>query len=125
MGDKKVTKGMKDIKKGMAEWMAMSKDMTNETSNVFAAGDWLVMETHSTGTMAMDIPKLPVKTKGKKFDSRYVEFMQIADGKIKTHYIFPNDNKWAADMGLMPDPAADPAKKDAPADPAKKDAPAK
>lgn len=101
VADKKVVKGKAAMQKSLAEWLGMSKDMTGETSNAFAAGDWVVAETSSTGTIDKNIPGLPVKTKGKKFEQKYLEFVRLADGKIKEHWIFSNGTKWAADMGLF------------------------
>lgn len=101
VADKKIVKGKAAIEKGLKEWLGMSKDMTVEISNAFAAGDWVIAETSSSGTIDKNIPKLPVKTKGKKFEQKYLEFVRLADGKIKEHWIFSNGTKWAADMGLF------------------------
>jgi steroid delta-isomerase-like uncharacterized protein len=101
VADKNVVKGKAAIEKGLKEWLGMSKDMAGETSNAFAAGDWVIAETSSTGTLDKNIPGLPVKTKGKKFEQKYLEFVRLADGKIKEHWIFSNGTKWAADMGIF------------------------
>lgn len=101
VGGKEISEGKAAIEKGMKEWMSMSSEMKGTTHGAFAAGDWVVAETSTAGTLAADIPGVPVKTKGKKYDQKYLEFVRLADGKIVEHWIFPNSTKFAADVGLF------------------------
>lgn len=101
VADKRIVEGKAEMEKMLTEWMAMSKDMTTTTRNAFAGGDWVVAETSSSGTLDVDVPGLPVSTKGKKFDQKYLEFVRLEDGLIKEHWVFSNSVKWGADMGLI------------------------
>ncbi len=35
-----------------------------------------------------------------------IEFMEIKDGKLKTHWVFENTMAYAAQLGLLPKPDA-------------------
>jgi steroid delta-isomerase-like uncharacterized protein len=100
-GTTEPAEGIEAVKKGMKEWMDMHETLAVDATDVWAAGDWVIAETTAKGTLAKDIPGAPVKTKGKEYESHYLEFFQLADGKIKKHYIFTDSSKWAADLGIM------------------------
>lgn len=94
-------KGIEAIKKGMGEWASMHSALEVTTRDMWTAGDWVVAETTAKGTIGKDMKGVPVKTKGKSYESQYLEFFHIADGKIQKHMIFTNSSKWAADIGLL------------------------
>jgi steroid delta-isomerase-like uncharacterized protein len=108
-GDKSKVEDKKAFLKGLKDYMDMSKDMKSEAKDAWAAGDWVVVESFSAGTVAKDLPGAK-GTKGKRLESNEVHFFQLADGKIKQHHIFANNLKTAVQLGLVnPDEMMKPA----------------
>lgn len=100
---KEVVEGKDAYKKSLEQFMGMSDDMKMEVKSAWAAGDWVVAETSGTGTLKADMPGAK-GSKGKAFNQSYVELMKLEDGKIAQHWVFANNLKFAADVGLV-DPA--------------------
>lgn len=101
VGHKESAEGKEAYKKGFDMWMAMA-DHKGVTTEVWGAGDWVVSVSDTVATMKMDMPGTK-ETKGKEVKSNVVEFYQIADGKLKTHWVFENTMNYGVQLGLMGD----------------------
>lgn len=100
VGDKKAVSGKVDYEKGMKKWMAMSKVTKRDVKSSWAAGDWIFVQSQVTSEMLMDMPGAE-GTKGKSVTLAQTEFFQVADSKIKTHWIFENTMQYPIQLGMM------------------------
>ncbi len=108
IGDKNVVSGKDAYKKGMEEWMAMSKVTKRDVNAMWAAGDWVFVQSQVTSEMLMDMPGAK-GTKGKSVTLAQTEFFQVTDSKIAKHWIFENTMQYPIQLGMM-----DPSKMGAP-----------
>jgi predicted ester cyclase len=104
-------KGKKDIQAGSEIFLKAFPDLKLETSNIFAAGDYVVALGNFSGTHTG--PLGPLKPTKKSVKSEYAEVVEMKDGKIARMWRFRNGMAMAQQLGLMPDHAAPPAEKPA------------
>lgn len=122
--DKEVARGKEAYMKGLKEYLDMHESLTKTVKESWAAGDWLVSVVETKGKLAKDMPGFK-GTKGKEYTNTQFEFVQIADGKVKTHWVFDNALSFMTQIGavdmskMMPGGGGDAAKAPAKA-PAKK-----
>lgn len=98
------TKGRAAIEKSKKDYAAANQDFKITITDAWAAGNWVVAEAITKGTMANDLAGAE-GTKGKTWEQTSLELLEFADGKVKRHLSFGNGLKFAADVGLF-DPAA-------------------
>ncbi len=101
VGHKDPANGKEAYKKGFDMWMAMA-DHKGTVAEIWGAGDWVVSVSDMVTTMKIDMPGTK-DTKGKEVKSKVVEFYQIADGKLKAHWVFENTMNYGVQLGLMGD----------------------
>jgi len=68
--------------------------------DAWAAGDWVVAEITTTGTLREDVPGAK-GSKGKAWELNTLELYQLAGGKVKQHVSFANGLKFAVDVGQV------------------------
>lgn len=98
------TKGRAAIEKSKKDYAAGNTDFKMTVTDAWAAGNWVVAEAVTKGTMANNLAGAE-GTKGKAWEQASLELLEFADGKVKRHLSFGNGLKFAADVGLF-DPAA-------------------
>ncbi len=101
VGHKDPANGKAEYKKGFDMWMAMAEHK-GTVAEIWGAGDWVVSVSDLVTTMKTDLPGTK-DTKGKEVKSKVVEFYQVADGKLKTHWVFENTMNYGVQLGLMGD----------------------
>ena len=80
-------KGKKEIEKGMQMFWKAFSDVKSEVPNMWAAGDYVVLEGTVSGTNDGPMGKMP-KT-GKKISGQFAEVIELKDGKITKLWRFP------------------------------------
>jgi len=100
VGDKNVIANKAAYEKAMNRWMSMVEVTKRTSNNVMAAGDWVFTSSDVTIKMLKDMPGAK-GTKGKEVTTKQVEFIMVADGKIKKHWIFENSMQFPIQLGLM------------------------
>jgi steroid delta-isomerase-like uncharacterized protein len=95
-------KGKKEIEKGMKVFWKAFPDLKLEVPNMWAAGDYVVVEGTFSGTNSGPLGKMP-KT-GKKVTSQFAEVFKLKDGKITQVWRFRNGMAMAAQLGLGGEP---------------------
>jgi len=98
-------KGKKEIEKGLAMFWKAFPDVKVDAANMWAAGDYVVVEGSFSGTNDGPMGKMP-KT-GKKVTGHYAEIIKLKDGKITEMWRFRNGLAMAAQLGLIKPPAGD------------------
>jgi steroid delta-isomerase-like uncharacterized protein len=96
------SKGRDAVKKGLTDYYKMTSDVKTEVSNVWAAGDYVVVEAVSSGTHDGDMG--PMKATNEPFKLAEVHVYKLADAKIAEHWVFANSLQFAHQVGLV-DPA--------------------
>ena len=117
-------KGGKAVGATMAEYLKAFPDVNQDVTNMWAAGDYVVVETHVTGTNKGTSKTMGIKkATGKPIDLHGAHVFKLANGKAVEHWVFTNGMAFAMQLGLMkpPGPPAEPGAKAAP--PAKGKAP--
>lgn len=85
---------------GMKEMLAAFPDVKFNTSAMWAAGDYVVIEGTMQGTNTGDMPSMGLKKTGKKIASRYLEIIRYENAKPKEDWLFYNGAAFAAQLGL-------------------------
>ena len=116
----KATVGKKNVMKEMGGWMKAFPDMKSKLTNVWAAGDYVVMENTATGTNKGPIPGMTKKATNKPIQIHHASILKFKDGKVTHEWVVGDGASFAMQLGLMKMPAAG-----AKADAAKKEAPKK
>lgn len=98
-GDKNPMNGIKAYKEGFKKWADMAEHKTTLVE-AWGAGDWVVAVSDNIHTLKKDLPGTK-DTKGKEVKTRTIEFMQLSEGKLKTHWVFENSMAYAVQLGLM------------------------
>lgn len=78
----------------------MVKVTNREIKSAWAAGDWVFVTSEMQVEMLVDMP-MAKGSKGKQVKLAQTEFFQIADGKLKTHWVFENSMQYAVQLGLV------------------------
>jgi predicted ester cyclase len=83
------------------EFMAAFPDMTSTASDVWAAGDYVVIVGKVDGTNKGAMPAMGImKATGKKFTGRFLEICKMENGKVKQDWLFYNSSTLATQLGL-------------------------
>ncbi|MDF2693201.1 MAG: hypothetical protein K0S65_1584 [Labilithrix sp.] len=130
MSQPQTAKGKADAKKYFKEFTTAFPDVNTTDANVWAVGDFVIIETSWTGTHKAALFGIPATKKSVTVKS--LEIAQYKDGKLAKGWSYSNGADFMQQLGLMPKPGdakGAPAgdKKAAPAAPAagdKKVAPA-
>ncbi len=99
VGDKEPMKGIKAYKQGYKKWTDMAEHKGTPIE-IWGAGDWVVAVKDNVHTFKKDFPGAK-GTKGKEVKTRTIEFMQIAEDKIKNHWVFENSMAYAIQLGMI------------------------
>ncbi len=119
LGAPKDVVGKPAVKKSYEGMFKAFSDLKIEAKTVWAAGDYLVMEGSMNGTNDGDMPSMKLKKTGKTLRVRFLEIDEVKDGKLKNIWIFDNSMAFAAQLGLLPQPAK--KRENKPAEKVKKD----
>lgn len=119
---KEVANNKEEYLKGLNIYLGMHDTVSKTVKESWAAGDWVVSVVETKAKLARDMPGFK-KTKGKEYTATQFEFIQLADGKIKNHWVFDNSLSMMIQIGAV-DPSKMPGA-GAPADPANAPAPKK
>jgi predicted ester cyclase len=83
------------------EFLAAFKDMTATASDVWAAGDYVVIVGKIDGTNTGAAPGMGImKPTNKKVTGRFLEICKIENGKVKEDWLFYNGASFAAQLGI-------------------------
>jgi len=93
-------RGVEELKGRLGSYVEISKGFTITSRDAWAAGDWVVVELTTSGTLSDDLSGAK-GTKGKKWEANTLELLKLAGGKVKQHWSFANGLKFAADVGLF------------------------
>ena len=96
--------GAAEYLKGLEMWASMYASRGRTINEIFGAGDWVVVHSNYTGLIGIDIPGVKQKTKGKSVKMNTIEFFEVADTMVKSHWVFENQFAWAVQAGLAPAP---------------------
>jgi len=91
--------GAKEIAR-VRDLRAVADPLEMSIVDAWAAGDWVVAETKTKGTLAKDFGGVK-GTKGKTWEQNTLELLQFAGGKVKRHLVYANGLKFAVDVGLF------------------------
>jgi predicted ester cyclase len=83
----------------LSEFIGMTSERSIKSKATWGAQDWVVAEVETTAKISKNLGK--AKTKGKTIVQNEVHFFQMAEGKLKKHYLFSNDMASAVQMGLV------------------------
>ncbi|MGE3455258.1 MAG: ester cyclase [Kofleriaceae bacterium] len=111
-GNRKIagTKAIGDMMKGF--WTAFP-DAKGTPSQIWGAGDWVVVNATATGKNDGIAPAMGfAKKTGKPFTMHVIELARLEGGKVKEHWLFYNGMAMAMQLGMVPPPDAAPAKTD-------------
>lgn len=97
--------GKPAVKKSFEGMFKAFSDLKIEAKSVWTAGDYIVMEGSMSGTNDGDMPSMKLKKTGKTLRVRFLEIDEVKDGKLKNMWIFDNRMAFAAQLGLLPQPA--------------------
>lgn len=86
--------------KSLAEFLKGFPDLAPVTINMWAAGDYVIVEGTMTGTNTGPMPSMGLKATGKKINLRFMEVFELAGGKVKTDWLFYNGAAFASQLGL-------------------------
>ncbi len=100
VGDKKPATTKAEYAKGLDEYFGMVKVSNRDVKSVWGAGDWVFAVSEVTVTMVKDMP-MAKGTAGKEVTVTNTEFFQVAEGKLKTHWVFENTMQYPIQLGLM------------------------
>jgi len=100
--DKEEVKGAPAIKDALGQYFKMTTDVACTLGDVWAAGDYVVVEGHSKGTHDGDMGEM--KATNKPYEYSELHVFKIANGKVAEHWIFSNSLAFAVQVGLV-DPA--------------------
>jgi predicted ester cyclase len=76
-------------------------DITSTASDVWAAGDYVVIVGKVEGTNKGAFPGMGImKPSGKKFTGRFLEICKMENGKVKQDWLFYNGSTLAPQLGL-------------------------
>jgi predicted ester cyclase len=100
VGDKKPATNKAEFTKGLDEYLGMVKITKRDVKSAWAAGDWVFTVSEVTAKMVKDMP-MAKGTAGKEVKLTQTEFFQVAEGKLKTHWVFENTMQYAIQLGLM------------------------
>jgi predicted ester cyclase len=76
-------------------------DITATASDVWAAGDYVVIVGKVEGTNKGAMPAMGIKkATGKKFTGRFLEICKMENGKVKEDWLFYNSATLASQLGL-------------------------
>ena len=109
MSDREDRKGKEAMSKAMTDWFKMTSDVKSTMKWTWAAGDFVVGVSETTGTNDGPLPFGNMPATNKKFKTTELHVMELADAKIKHHWIFANSVAMASQLGLMPKPGEKPA----------------
>ncbi len=99
-------KGQKKITASAAEWFKAFPDAQEEATTMLAAGDYVFVESHMTGTNKGASKSMGIKkATGKSVDLHAAHVFKIANGKITEHWVFSNGMAFGMQLGLMQPPA--------------------
>jgi ketosteroid isomerase-like protein len=88
--------------KSMSEFMKGFPDVTPTITNIWAAGDFVIVEGSISGTNTGPMPSMGMKkATGKKITVRFLEVYEMSGGKAKTDWLFYNGAAFATQLGLM------------------------
>lgn len=76
-------------------------DVKFTSTNLWAAGDYVVMTGNLEGTNTGDMKSMGLKKTGKKVKSQFLEICRFENGKIKEDWLFYNGAAFAAQLGLQ------------------------
>ncbi len=94
-------KGKEAITKGMEEWFKMSTDVKTTTKWSWAAGNYVVAATNTTGTNDGEMPGGRPPT-GKKLSLDELQIYELNGDKVQNHWIFADGMQMAKQLDLMP-----------------------
>jgi predicted ester cyclase len=95
-------KGKKEIQAGSEMFWKAFPDMKLDSPDVFAAGDFVVVQGTFEGTNKG--PLGPMKATNKVVKGHYAEVFKLKDGKMSEVWRFRNGMAMAMQMGLMKEP---------------------
>ena len=76
-------------------------DITSTASDVWAAGDYVVIVGKVDGTNKGAFPGMGImKATGKKFTGRFLEICKMENGKVKQDWLFYNGSTLATQLGM-------------------------
>jgi steroid delta-isomerase-like uncharacterized protein len=103
-------RGTKEIDRLFKELGTAFPDAKEETVTMWAAGDYVVMETVFTGTNKAAAPGIGIrKAANKPVSLRTAHVLHFDDGKIEQHWIYANGMSMMTQLGLFKAPPANPA----------------
>lgn len=105
LGAPKDVVGKPAVKKSFEGMFKAFSDLKIEAKTVWAAGDYIVMEGSMSGTNDGNMPSMKLKKTGKTLQVRFLEIDEVKDGKLKNMWVFDNSMAFAAQLGLLPQPA--------------------
>jgi ketosteroid isomerase-like protein/predicted ester cyclase len=95
-----VPEGKEAIVKGLGQYFKAHESLTKTVKESWAAGDWVVNVVESKGKLGADMPGMK-GTKGKEYTTTQFEFINVADGAIKTYWVFDNSLSWMVQIGAI------------------------
>ena len=90
--------GKKEVEERLGANLAL--DYKLSIGDAWAAGDWVVVEITTAGTLREDVPGAK-GSKGKAWELNTLELYRLAGGKVKQHVSFANGLKFAVDVGQV------------------------
>ena len=91
----------KEADKSLSEFMKGFPDLAPGSLNIWSAGDFVIVEGTMTGTNTGPMPSMGLKATGKKINLRFMEVFELANGKVKTDWLFYNGAAFASQLGLQ------------------------
>jgi predicted ester cyclase len=103
--------GKAQCKKSVESMWKGFSDLRIDSQGIWASGTHTLSLGQFKGTNDGDVPELGLKKTGKTMDTFYLEFVEWKDGKAKKIMPFGNSAEMAMQLGLLPEPGAEPGKK--------------
>lgn len=92
--------GTEKVTARVAAYLAPNSELAVEVLEIWPAKNWVVARTQTQATIAKGL-KGAEALGGKKWKGEYLELYELADGKIKTGYVFANNLRFETDLGLF------------------------
>ena len=98
--NKDVSEGKDAVIQSVQQFLGMFDPLEMTIKESWPAGDWVVVVLDVKGALAGDLPGAK-GTKGKEFNTNRVNFIQLADGKVKQVWVFENSLSMLAQIGAF------------------------
>lgn len=95
-----VSEGKEAVIQNVQQFLGMFDPLEMTVKESWGAGDWVVMVLDIKGVLAGNLPGTK-RTKGKEFNTNRVNFIQVADGKVKQVWVFENSLSMLAQIGAF------------------------